>query len=376
MIQNSDKRVHPAMNVTFHPDHDFRFGESPRQGRIARSLTMVPFTIDFRHGMNVVRHGIRIDDLQYLSGLNAKHPGTEPAATLIDGYRRGRDFKSFSFEAALDIDESIRQAALFAHHQGFVIRLAVMRLNTGRLLAHIDDLRYRPFPRETYPSADRPGGFRIHLEVDRRRRIFCWLFSLCFFRAAGKHRGSAAEKEKVNRFHIYLWPPRWPGVLRHLAGQRLKKCNQVRAVLGGQMERLHFLIEIGIGVAASDIEIDYILERFQAAIMHVGCGQSNVAQGWRLELPLIRFAFRLTKPANISEVASSIYPGSRIVEFSVGEQSIPGIDGVANSTIASFGVCKDLEAVDRCRGKRLLVSSILISIEGRITAEQRALKAG
>ena len=60
-------------------------------------------------------------------------------------------------------------------------------------------------------------------------------------------------------FGYYLFFPGRSSVLGHLAGQRLEERDQVRAVLGGKVERLDVLVEIGIGVAASDVEIDHII---------------------------------------------------------------------------------------------------------------------
>ena len=81
------------------------------------------------------------------------------------------------------------------------------------------------------------------------------------------------------------------GVLGHVAGQRLEKLDQIRAVLGRKVERLDLLIQIWIGVAASGVKIDHVLERLQAAVMHVGRGERDIAQGRRLELALGRLLF-------------------------------------------------------------------------------------
>ena len=58
MIEYADKRVHPTVNVTFHRNHDLRLDKFARDGRIPRSLAVVPCAIDLGHGMNVVGHRI------------------------------------------------------------------------------------------------------------------------------------------------------------------------------------------------------------------------------------------------------------------------------------------------------------------------------
>ena len=62
---------------------------------------------------------------------------------MVTGVRGNRE--GFSFETALDVDESVRQATVLVHHQRFVIRLAMMCFHTGRLFAHIDHLRRAAF---------------------------------------------------------------------------------------------------------------------------------------------------------------------------------------------------------------------------------------
>ena len=80
MIQNADKRMHPAMNVTFHPNHDFRLEESARDRRIARALTVIPFAIDFSHRVDVVRYRVRVDDFQDLSRSECPAPADETSS--------------------------------------------------------------------------------------------------------------------------------------------------------------------------------------------------------------------------------------------------------------------------------------------------------
>ena len=107
------------------------------------------------------------------------------------------------------------------------------------------------------------------------------LFSIDLSRATGKQRGRTTEMEKVNGFHLWLVTYSFPGGPAFLGISPVRasrNCDQILAVLSGKVERFHVLIEIGIGVAASGIKIDHIMERLQAAIVHVRCAERNIAQ--------------------------------------------------------------------------------------------------
>jgi hypothetical protein len=59
------------MNVTFNPNHYFRMREFSRYRRVSLTLTVIPFTINLRERVDIVRYGVGIDNLQNLSRLNA-----------------------------------------------------------------------------------------------------------------------------------------------------------------------------------------------------------------------------------------------------------------------------------------------------------------
>lgn len=80
-IDNADEGVHPGMNVTLHGNQDLGLDEFPREGRIARSLTMIPFPVDFSERMNIMGDGIRIHHAKRLANLNAEHSRTKPTAS-------------------------------------------------------------------------------------------------------------------------------------------------------------------------------------------------------------------------------------------------------------------------------------------------------
>src|SRR5579859_226985 len=83
IVYDSDKGMHPAMNIAFHANHDFWFKELPDHWRIARALTMVPFPVDLGHWMNVMSHRVRVSHFENLSCLDADNSRPEPAAILI-----------------------------------------------------------------------------------------------------------------------------------------------------------------------------------------------------------------------------------------------------------------------------------------------------
>lgn len=112
MVEDADVGVHPAMDIALYRDHDFGLDELAIERSIAWALAVVPFAIDLGHRVNVVRDRVGVDDLERLVHLNSEDAWVKPAAALIDdnGFR-GRG-EVLSFEAALDIDESICERAV------------------------------------------------------------------------------------------------------------------------------------------------------------------------------------------------------------------------------------------------------------------------
>src|ERR1700679_1220658 len=173
---------------------------------------------------------------------------------------------------------------------------------------------------------------------------------------------------------IFLFLSRWPGILWHLAVQRFEKRDQICPVMGRQLQRLHLLIQVRIGVAASNVEIDHILKCLEAAVVHVRSGKRHIAQGRSLELSSIGLEFCLTEAAKVSEVACSIDSRSGVVKLSIGKEGVVGIDSMADRAIAPLRILEDLEPVDRGLAKRLRVPAVLVLIERRVAAEECTLK--
>ena len=69
IVNDSDKGVHPGMDVALHRDHDLWFNKFAQNGRIARPLTVVPFPVDLGEWMNVMRDRIRVNDTELLTHL-------------------------------------------------------------------------------------------------------------------------------------------------------------------------------------------------------------------------------------------------------------------------------------------------------------------
>ena len=76
---------------------------------------------------------------------------------------------------------------------------------------------------------------------------------------------------------IFLFFPWRSCVLRHLAGQSVEELDQIFTVLSGEVEGFDVLIEIGIGVAAPGVKIYHIMERLQAAIVHIWRAECDIA---------------------------------------------------------------------------------------------------
>ena len=176
-------------------------------------------------------------------------------------------------------------------------------------------------------------------------------------------------------FYLHLFFPRWSRIPWHFASKSLEERNQICAVLCGKVEGLYVLVEIGIGVAASSVEINHVMEGFQAAVMHVRGAQGDVAQGGCLELSLVRLYFCLPKAAEVGELTLSIHPRAGVVKLSVGKQGVVVVDGMADGTIAPVGVFKNRQAANGRRRERLLVAALLVFVKRRVAAEQSAFEA-
>src|SRR3984957_9465341 len=94
VTQNPDERMHPAVDVTFHPNHDFRLEKLARDRRISGALAVIPLAIHFSHWMDIMGYRVRVDDLEDLTRLNAEHSRSKPATTLIDRDRICRNRES------------------------------------------------------------------------------------------------------------------------------------------------------------------------------------------------------------------------------------------------------------------------------------------
>ena len=89
--------------------------------RRAERLLLVPLPVIPRHGMNVVRDRIAVGHVQRLRGADADHTRHEHAAVLIQADACGGRLEVFSFQAGLNVDESVGQASILTHKDGFII---------------------------------------------------------------------------------------------------------------------------------------------------------------------------------------------------------------------------------------------------------------
>ena len=82
IFHDVDEHSHPRVLVAFHRQHDFFTGEALFQGRGFRGLGLIPFAVVLGSGMNVVRCGIVVDNLDGLTGHHAQYVGMISAAAL------------------------------------------------------------------------------------------------------------------------------------------------------------------------------------------------------------------------------------------------------------------------------------------------------
>ena len=81
-------------------------------------------------------------------------------------------------------------------------------------------------------------------------------------------------------------------MLPSFAAQGFQKGNQVLLILLSQVQRLDPLVELGVLDAPLVVMLDYLFQRLQAAVVHVGSGTRDVAQRRRLEGALVRLELR------------------------------------------------------------------------------------
>src|SRR5215472_14182579 len=81
-----------------------------------------------------------------------------------------------------------------------------------------------------------------------------------------------------------LWRPR---IRRQLSCQRLQKFHEIGALLAGEFDLFDLFIEIGIRISAARVEVNDILQRFEAAVVHIGGAIGDVAERWSSERAVV-----------------------------------------------------------------------------------------
>src|SRR5580704_10091117 len=133
---------------------------------------------------------------------------------------------------------------------------------------------------------------------------------------------------------------------------------------------------MGVGGSAAYIEIYYIFQRFDTAIVHVWTGLRDVAQGWGPKSAAVCIQMRFIVASLIFQVAIGIDADSNVMELAIGEQGGLVFDGVAGHAVAPGLIAEDFQPADRGWRQGGFIAAILIAIEGRVAAEQGALEAG
>ena len=97
--------------------------------------------------------------------------------------------------------------------------------------------------------------------------------------------------ERVEWYGVRFGIEVWHKVLK--SGCRIETRQLERA------ERLQRWIEVGIGVAPLVVELDHVLQRLQAAVVHVRRGQRHVAQRRRAERTAVVLILRDEVPSDV-----------------------------------------------------------------------------
>ena len=135
--ENGEIAVHPGMNIALHGDK-FRLLVFRLNRRGAWRLRFIPFLIDFRQRMNVVRDLIVIYDFKRLVRLHDGDMGDVLAALLIvfHGLRAG----SRSLIAGGDVDDDVLRAFPGAGHNVFGCDWRGVLFRARRFLRHVNRL--------------------------------------------------------------------------------------------------------------------------------------------------------------------------------------------------------------------------------------------
>src|SRR2546429_3767552 len=98
-----------------------------------RWLRFVPFAVVFWLGVNVVRGGVAVDDLDLLADHHAEHVRMVFAAALVESDGLFRHIESATAKAVLDIDEHVGEVAAAGEEGSRGVRALA-----GGVLAHVD----------------------------------------------------------------------------------------------------------------------------------------------------------------------------------------------------------------------------------------------
>src|SRR5579872_3342861 len=124
----------------------------------------------------------------------------------------------------------------------------------------------------------------------------------------------------------FLW---WPKIRRNFSRKRLQERQQIRALLSRQeVQNMNFLVQVRVGVARSDIEVNRLFQVLYAGITHIRSRLRNIAERRRLELPLICVLMRDREQSHIGELPH-VHADTNIMKIVIGEEGVLFADAVA-----------------------------------------------
>src|SRR5260370_1338906 len=135
-LQHGKRAVHPRMDVALHR-YELWLVKLLGERRSPGWLRLIPFMVDLRKGVNVVRCLISVHDLKFLVDYHRNEVRQILATFLCDGDRLGRCGRLIR-RAGRNVNNHILQGVPRTHNYRFRCDWSRMLLGTARLLRHIN----------------------------------------------------------------------------------------------------------------------------------------------------------------------------------------------------------------------------------------------
>ena len=157
-------------------------------------------------------------------------------------------------------------------------------------------------------------------------------------------------------------------------GTGFQEKNQVGIDPPGEIDRIDLCAELGVGVPDVDVPLDNLCQRFQAAVLHVGCCQGHIANRWRLENPSV--VCRVCDDAPPKMGIRGSHADTRVVVFVVDQVGADMAGGTADffaekELASEFGTFGNGVCLAGFKAGDIHVIEIGIALPGELHAAQR-----